>query len=342
MAATPNETEAIVEPWLARTTRMTLRFRRSVLTAWLALLIIGGLASMRLAPLLSNGFGVPGTDSARAATILAEHFGDSSDGEYLLVFATRRPVDPQLRAQVQTSVDRAVLRIPTAHADPVQAAGTHVLYATVVSQLDLARAKADSARLRLALRPPTGVHGYVTGQAALQHDLDPVFHSDLRHGEFAIAIPAALVVLLFVLGLSAIVTLPLLFAGATIATTLGIVYAVAHTTVMATYVTNLVELVGLALAVDYSLLVVYRFREELEQHGSVDDAVVRTMATAGRSVVFSGATVTLGLALLLFIPVPFVRSLGIGGLLIPLVSVAAATTLLPALLSLYGLSLIHI
>src|SRR5207247_9320518 len=69
---------------------------------------------------------------------------------------------------------------------------------------------------------------------------------------------------------------------------------------------------------------------------AVDEAVVRTMTTAGRSVVFSGATVALGLALLLFIPVPFVRSLGIGGLLIPLVSVAAATTLLPALLSLYG------
>src|SRR5207253_4232877 len=101
-------------------------------------------------------------------------------------------------------------------------------------------------------------------------------------------------------------------------------------------VTNLVELIGLALAVDYSLLVVYRFREELERTDAVDEAVVRTMTTAGRSVVFSGATVALGLALLLFIPVPFVRSLGIGGLLIPLVSVAAATTLLPALLSVYG------
>src|SRR4029077_1070057 len=105
---------------------------------------------------------------------------------------------------------------------------------------------------------------------------------------------------------------------------------------MATYVTNLVELIGLALAIDYSLLVVYRFREELRRDDAVEEAVVRTMTTAGRSVVFSGATVTLGLALLLFIPVPFVRSLGIGGLLIPLVSVAAATTLLPALLSLYG------
>jgi RND superfamily putative drug exporter len=329
-------TESIHDPWLVRSTRLTLRFRRAVLAVWLVLLIVGGLASLRLGPLLSNGFGVPGTDSARAVTVLADHFGDSSDGEYLLVFTTRRPLDPELRAQVQATADQAVSRVASARAGPVQAAGPHVLYDTVVSQLDLARAKSETARLRLALRPPTGVRGYVTGQAALQHDLDPVFSSDLRHGEFAIAIPAALVVLLFVLGLSAIVTLPLLFAGATIGTTLGLVYAVAHTTVMATYVTNLVELVGLALAVDYSLLVVYRFREELRHDDFVDEAVVRTMATAGRSVVFSGATVTLGLALLLFIPVPFVRSLGIGGLLIPLVSIAAATTLLPALLSIYG------
>jgi uncharacterized membrane protein YdfJ with MMPL/SSD domain len=324
------------EPLLVRITRWALRFRRTVLVAWLVLLIAGGFASTRLGALLSNDFGVPGTDSARAATILARDFGDRSDGEYLLVFATRRTIDPPLRTQLQAAIDRAVSRVPSAQAGPVQAAGRHVLYDAVVSQLDLARAKRYSEVLRRALRPPSGVRGYVSGQAAIQHDLDPVFSSDLRHGEFAIALPAALVVLLFVLGLSAIVTLPLLFAGATIATTLGLVFAIAHAAVMATYVTNLVELIGLALAIDYSLLVVYRFREELEHNDAVDEAVVRTMTTAGRSVVFSGATVALGLALLLFIPVPFVRALGIGGLLIPLVSVAAATTLLPALLSIYG------
>src|SRR6478752_4096379 len=284
------------EPLLARTTRRALRYRWSVLAVWLVVLIAGGVASTRLSPLLSNGFGVPGTDSARAATILEQHFGDRGDGEYLLVFTTRRPIDPRLRVQLQATIDRAVLRVPSARAAPVHIAGRQVLYDTVVSQLDLGRAKSYTARLRRALRPPQGVRAYVTGQAAIQHDLDPVFSSDLRHGEFAIALPAAFAVLLLVLGLSAIVTLPLLFAAATIAATLGLVFVVAHATVMATYVTNLVELIGLALAIDYSLLVVYRFREELERADDVEDAVVRTMTTAGRSVVFSGATVTLGLA----------------------------------------------
>ncbi len=143
-------------------------------------------------------------------------------------------------------------------------------------------------------------------------------------------------ILLFVFGLSGAVTIPLLFAACTIMGTLGIVYGFAHQITMATYVTNLVQLIGLGIAIDYSLLIVYRFREEVERNGSKDDAIVRTMETAGRAVVFSGATVAIGLALLLFMPSPFMRSMGIGGFLIPLVSIAAAVTLQPALLSIYG------
>jgi RND superfamily putative drug exporter len=324
------------EPLLARTTRRMLRFRGLVLAFWLAVLIAGGVASTRLNALLSDGFAVPGTDSYQAQVILQQHFGDRSDGEYLVLFDVGNARDGALQRRLQVTVDRAVHTIPTAHAGPLRAAGRHVLYANVISQLDLAQAKQDTARLVRALGRPRAAHPYVTGQAAIQHDLAPIFNQDLRRGELEIAIPAALIVLLFVLGLSAIVSLPLLFAATTIAGTLGLVFIVAHATTMATYVTNLVELIGLALAVDYSLLVVYRFREELKRGDSRDEAIVRTMTTAGRSVVFSGATVTLGLALLLFIPVPFVRSLGIGGFLIPLVSIAAAMTLLPALLSVYG------
>jgi putative drug exporter of the RND superfamily len=321
---------------IARTTRYVLRFRYAVVAFWLAALLAGAVASSHLRPLLANGFGVPNSDSQIAAGILTRHFGDRSDGEYLVVFTADRPVSPDVHRQLQAALERAARTVPSAHAGPVEAASRFLLYAAVDSRLDLAEAKSESAQLGRALHPPAGVRAFVSGQAAIQRDLDPVFSSDLHRGEFEIALPAALVVLLFILGVSAVVTLPLIFAGATIAGTLGLVFAVAHATVLSTYVTNLVELIGLALAIDYSLLVVSRFREELRASDDVPDAVVRTMETAGRSVLFSGATVTLGLALLLFIPVPFVRSLGIGGLLIPIVSVAAATTLLPALLMLYG------
>jgi RND superfamily putative drug exporter len=321
---------------IERWTRLMLRLRWLVLGIWLAVLIAGGLASTRISGLLSNDFGVPGTDSAQAQSILQQRFGDRSDGEYLVVFEAARAVNRPLLAQLQQTIDRAAAVIPTARAGPLRAVGEHVIEGTIVSRLDLARAKSSTAALERALGQPSGAHAYVSGQAAIQHDLDPIFSQDLRRGEFAIAIPVALSVLLLVLGVSAIVSLPLVFAGATIAATLGIVFLVAHAVAMATYVTNLVELIGLALAIDYSLLVVYRFREELAAGKKPNEAVVRTMATAGRSVVFSGATVAVGLALLLFIPVPFVRSLGIGGFLIPLVSIVAALTLLPVLLSLNG------
>ena len=114
------------------------------------------------------------------------------------------------------------------------------------------------------------------------------------------------------------------------------VWIVAHYMTTAVYVTNLVQLIGLGIAIDYSLLIVYRFREELELAESKDEAIVRTMATAGRAVVFSGATVAIGLSLLLFMPLPFMVSMGVGGFLIPLMSIVAAITLQPALLSLFG------
>ena len=177
---------------------------------------------------------------------------------------------------------------------------------------------------------------YVTGAAAIQHDLDPVFNSDLRHGELMIALPIALLVLLVVFGFSWAVTIPLIFAGCTIMGTLGIVYGVASIWATPTYATNLVQLIGLGIAVDYSLLIVYRFREELARGKDVDDAVVRTMQTAGRAVVFSGIAVALGLALLVAMPLPFIRMLGVAGFLIPIVSIVCAVTLQPVLLSFYG------
>src|SRR5205085_3914819 len=187
---------------------------------------------------------------------------------------------------------------------------------------NLADAKGYTEDIRRRLVTPPGVDGYVSGQPAIEGDLDPIFSSDLKKGE-SIAVPIALLVLLAVFGLSFAATIPFLFAAATITGTLGIVFVIAHHLTMATYVTNLVQLIGLGIAIDYSLLIVYRFREELERGGSKDDAIVRTMETAGRAVMFSGATVAIGLALLLFMPLPFIRSMGVGGFLIPLVSLVA-------------------
>src|SRR3954469_18793031 len=315
--------------------RTMIRFRWAVLAAWLLAIVLGVVAFGRLAPLLSNTFSVPGSESEQARELLADRFGQRDDGSYIVVFRVAGARDAATRARLQTALARAGDVVPTGKSRPLQAAGADVLFGNVDSRLHVDEAKAYTEPLRRALRDAPAAQMWVTGQAAIQHDLDPVFSRDLAKGE-SIALPIALVVLLLVFGLSWAVIVPFLFAAATIFVTLGLVYLVARHYEMATYVTNLVQLVGLGIAIDYSLLIVYRFREESERSESRDDAVVRTMQTAGRAVIFSGATVAIGLGLLLFMPIPFVRSLGIGGFLIPLVSVAAAATLQPALLSVYG------
>jgi uncharacterized membrane protein YdfJ with MMPL/SSD domain len=320
-----------VDQW----TRLVVRLRWPVLVAWFVVLLVGGFAFTRLNSLLSNEFSVPGTDSERARTILERHFGDRSDGAFTVVFRVRDGVDRSTYLRLQRDLDRASRAVPDSAARRLVPAGRHLLYGDVVSTLRLAKAKGYTDDLYQALPHGGGVRAYVTGQAAIQHDLDPIFSQDLRKGEM-IALPIAVLVLLAVFGLSVAVTMPFIFAACTVMATLGGVYLYAHFLTTATYVTNLVFLIGLGIAIDYSLLVIYRFREELRRPGEIEDAIVRTMQTAGRAVVFSGATVAIGLALLLFMPLPFVQSIGVGGFLIPLASIAAALTLQPALLSLYG------
>jgi putative drug exporter of the RND superfamily len=320
-----------MEQW----TRLVLRLRWPVLAAWFVVLLAGGFAFTRLNSLLSNEFSVPGTDSEQARAILERHFGDRSDGAFTVVFRVRDDVDRRAYVRLQRDLDRAARVLPDSAPRRLVPAGRHLLYGDVVSTLPLAKAKGYTDDLYRALPHGSGVQSYVTGQAAIQHDLDPIFSQDLRKGEM-IALPIAVLVMLAVFGLSVAVTMPFIFATCTVMATLGGVYLYAHFLTTATYVTNLVFLIGLGIAIDYSLLVIYRFREELREPGEVEDAIVRTMQTAGRAVVFSGATVAIGLALLLFMPLPFIRSIGVGGFLIPLASIAAALTLQPALLSLYG------
>jgi len=313
---------------------------------WVVVLLGGGFASSKLSALLSNTFAVPGTDSEHVRQVLQTNWGDRSDGAFTVVFQLPRgsavpaPGSP-LRLRLTAAVARAATALPSGR--PVQfntartPDGTVVIYGDIDSTLNVAQAKGYTDAVLKALGKPVGVaNAYVTGAAAIQHDLDPVFNSDLKHGELMIAVPIALLVLLAVFGLSFAVTIPLIFAACTIEGTLGIVYGVAHIAATPTYATNLVQLIGLGIAVDYSLLIVYRFREELAAGKSVDDAVVRTMETAGRAVIFSGLAVALGLAMLVAMPLPFMRMLGVAGFLIPVVSILAAASLQPVLLSYYG------
>jgi len=211
-----------------------------------------------------------------------------------------------------------------------------IVYGNINTSLDLQQAAVATTDLRRALQRSGLPTAYVTGAPALQHDITPILASDLRRGEL-LAVVIALILLSLVLGVSVSLLLPLLVAACTTLAALAVVFLLAHRFLMVLYVPNLVQLIGLGLAVDYCLLIVHRFKEELEDAElSVTDAIVTTMATAGRAVIVSGAAVAIGLSVLLIIPVPFVRSLGFAGLVVPIVSIGAALTLQPALLSVLG------
>jgi RND superfamily putative drug exporter len=310
--------------------RFVLRHRLWVLGAWIAIFVASGAASAGLADKLTNRFTLPGTDTARADGILEEHFGQKSVGSFTIVVESEPGTADELVPRVEAAARRAAQELPTGRLAGVQPVSDAIVTATIVSNLEPADAKGHTDDMREAAGTIPGAELYVSGQAAIEHDLDPVFAHDLKVGELYIAVPIALAILVFVFGTLAFL-LPFLFAAAAIPATLGIIWIFANFMELTTYLQNLVMLIGFGIAIDYSLLVVNRFREERGRLAK-EDAIVRTMETAGRAVVFSGTAVGIGLALMLFMPLPFMRGFGIGGLAIPLISVVCALTLLPVLL----------
>jgi RND superfamily putative drug exporter len=315
-------------------TRVVIRNRRKVLAAWAVLFLVGGFAASDLGHLLTNRFSVPGSDSERGRTIAKNAFGEHGDGDYTLVVqaTSGSSRDPAFLAKAQAAVDRAARSIKGGKPGQLIQAGGNVVYAQVSTPLENQDASDQTPDVRKAIGTVPGAKTYLSGFPAVNHDTQPIYNDDLRKGE-TIAIPVALIVLIFMFGTLGGVMVPFVFAAVTVPTTLGIVWIFAHVTDMAIYVTNVVTLIGIAIAIDYSMLVVFRYREELAKSDDWEAALERTMVTAGRATLFSGMTVAIGLALLVFMPLPFMRSMGIGGLMVPLVSIAAAATFLPALLA---------
>lgn len=318
---------------LERWTRFLLRHRFAVLAGWLAVVAAGAVAAAALPGRLASSYSVPGTASEHAAATLGRGFHERPEGTFTVVFPLRGRPDPQLVQALQIRLMQAARTLPGGHVASFRAE-TGIVYGDLETTASLQHAKRLTSGVRQALRGP-GPKALVTGEPAVQHDLEPQLASDLRRAEI-VALPVVLLVLAFALGWSAALLVPLLFATATITGTLALLAVCAHFVAISPYAINLVELIGLGLAVDYSLLMVRRYREQLEHGDTRADAAANTMASAGRAVLFSTTAVAIGLALLLFMPVPFVRAMGLAGLLIPIMSLAAALTLQPVLLTVCG------
>ncbi len=336
---------------LAGLTRFVLRHRRLVAIFWLILTVAGIAFVGKATNAFSDQFSVPGREGFETNGAIVRSYGNGGNGAPLLPVVTLPPgrsVDsPAVKRQLAGVADTLEHAVPRTRVASYASTGdrafvskdgrTTFLLAYPPPKPGSFGQNPDAVRrARAALRGATvaGAPVHLTGINALSAA------SDQKRGlgllaEGLLGGLGALVVLAFVFA-SFLALVPLVIAVISIMTSFLLVYALTAVTSVSGIVGFLIALVGLGVAIDYSLLIVVRWREERSNGRGEEEAIVRAMASAGRAVVFSGTTVAIGLLAMIVLPVPFMRSIGYAGMLIPLVSVAVAITLLPIILARFG------
>ena len=326
--------------------RFTVRRRWWIVAAWAALILLAIPFAPRAPGALSaGGFILNDLESVRAEQVLEQELG-ASPSAFVLVYTsdTLTAGTPAWIAAV-TAATRDIATSP--HVTRVQShlltpsqvsADGHTAYDVVFLDLSPDNSPAAIPPAEARLHPVPGLRVLIGGGPAFYGDVQSVTESDLRRSEM-ISLPLAAIALLLVFGSAVAAAVPLAVGGTAVLIALAAIWLVATLTPMSIFVLNLATLLGLGLGVDYSLLMTSRFREELARRTGPDrvaEAVRVTVATAGRAVFFSGLTVLLGLLGLVLFEFMILRSVGIAGAIVVGLAVAAATTLLPALLAILG------
>ena len=331
---------------LSRLAHVTVRHRWPVIGAWLVLTLFGAFAAAQVSTRWYQSLSVPGKPAYEASQRTLKTLGAGARPPSVVVFNTSG--DATKSHAIEQAMQRAAAAMPGARTSSYFSTGNlmyvsgdrHTAFAEVYpagpARLDLASG-ADAMRAAAASGLPAGITVNVTGRDALgeasKHDSGG---GSTVLVEALIGGVGALVILLFVFGTLPAVLLPIVVALAAILNTFSLVWALTYVTDVSIIVQFLIALVGLGVAIDYALLMIFRFRDELREGHDVESAVVETMTHAGRSVIVSGSTVAIGLLSMVALPLPLIRSMGIAGMLIPAVSVLASITLLPAMLAVLG------
>ena len=326
--------------------RFTVRRRWWIVAAWAALILLAAPFAPRAPGALSaGGFILDDLESARAKQVLQAELG-LEPSAFVLVYTSDTLTAgtlPWLTAVSQATKDVAaaphVTRILSHVLAPRQvSADGHTAYDIVFLDLPPDDSPDAIPPVAAALHQVPGLTVRIGGGPAFYGDVQAVTETDLRRSEL-ISLPLAALALLLVFGSVVAAAIPLAVGGTAVLVALAAIFVVASLTPMSIFVLNLATLLGLGLGVDYSLLMTSRFREELAHRSGPDrvaEAVRVTVATAGRAVFFSGLTVLLGLLGLVLFEFMILRSVGIAGAIVVGLAVAAAITLLPAILAIVG------
>ena len=317
---------------------------KTVIALWVLLVLAGGVSAPLLFERLSGSVGVvPGSESLVAARQLnaASPAGSGGGGELYAVVDGREWTDPALQREVGGAASavsglpgvKAVLTPYSTGDRRLVAEDGRALILLVQLEPDYPSATQDEAvRLLRAVDAPRVLVG---GGDLLDQEMDDQVAKDLKRAE-VLSLPVVLVLLLLLFGGLVAASLPVVVALVSVAGTLLALTVISAVTDVSVYAVNIVTMLGLGLAIDYALLLVTRFREERAADPAVVPALERTLATAGRTVLFSGLTVAACLAGLLVFADTFLRSMGAAGLAVVLLAMLSALTLLPALLALFG------
>jgi RND superfamily putative drug exporter len=325
--------------------RFAVRRRFLIVGVWLVVTVIGAAAASGLSDRWFESFSIPGFSAYEANQRTLKTFGSGEQPPLVAVF-TAPDRDVTTVPGIEKAIAAGAAAMPKSrvgswyatHGDGYVSKDRHTMFATLYPPGNATFSSAPPIKeVRAAIRDaaPAGVTTHLTGEA-------PIIESQGEAGgpsvliETLVGALGAIIILLFVFGTLPAVLMPMLVALTSIMGTFLCVYALTYATDVSIIVQFLVALVGLGVAIDYALLIVFRFREELTQHETTEEALVETMTHAGRSVIVSGSTVAIGLLSMVILPLPFIRSIGFGGMLIPAVSVLSSITLLPAMLAMLG------
>ena len=326
--------------------RLVLRHKRAIVFLWLALTLIGAYSANAVSKRWLEQFSIPGYSAYEANQRALKTFGTGENAPLVAVFQSDGDVTKvtgikqAIAAAERQNPGSRVSSYFSTGSDAYVSRDRHTTFAELYppgNQGFNGNVKIGEARTALKEATPPGVTSYLTGRDALQeassggdNNGPSVFLEALIGGL------GAIVILLFVFGTVPAVLIPIGIAISSILNTFTLVYLLTYVTSVSLIVQFLVALVGLGVAIDYSLLMIFRFREELANGEDTDTAIIETMRHAGRSVIVSGSTVAIGLLSMVILPIPVIRSIGIGGMLIPAVSVLSSITLLPAMLAILG------
>lgn len=319
------------------------RHRWPVLIAYLIAMVVFGVFGVQVfGAMKSQGFNYPGSDSSRAAESLAEDFGITDP---VAILAVETPTNVDADASAATAlleevasldgVDSVVSYWSTGGAPTFLGNDGRTGQALVIAQDGIDR-EALAAQIVSDFEGKQGdLVVYAFGGEIIGNAFNDTITGDLYRAE-AIAIPITALILLFVFGSLVAAGLPFLVAGGTILGSFLVLFLISRIADVSVFALNLVTGLGLALGIDYALLIINRFREELKSDKSVPEAVATTVGTAGRTVFVSGITVAVALASLLVFPQYFLRSFAYAGIAVSLLAVLGALLAIPALLAILG------